>query len=91
MNETVLVTGITGFIAKQVAADLMKGGHLVRGTLRSPARADEVRRAMAAAGADPANLSFVQADLERDEGWAGALDCARSLLAGGALGSQAAR
>jgi nucleoside-diphosphate-sugar epimerase len=69
MNETVLVTGITGFIAKQVAADLLKAGHRVRGTLRSPARADEVRRAMAAAGADPANLSFVQADLERDEGW----------------------
>jgi dihydroflavonol-4-reductase len=77
MNETVLVTGITGFIAKQVAADLLKAGHRVRGTLRAPARADEVRRAVAAAGADPANLSFVEADLERDAGWAEAMrDCA---------------
>ena len=73
MSEPVLVTGITGFIAKQVAADLLKAGHLVRGTLRSPARADEVRRAVTAAGADPAGLSFAYADLERDEGWADAV------------------
>lgn len=73
MSEPVLVTGITGFIAKQVAADLLKAGHPVRGTLRSPARADEVRRAMTAAGANPAGLSFAYADLERDEGWADAV------------------
>lgn len=77
MNETVLVTGITGFIAKQVAADLLKAGYRVRGTLRSPDRADEVRRAMAAAGADPSGLAFVRADLQHDTGWADAVrDCA---------------
>jgi nucleoside-diphosphate-sugar epimerase len=60
MNEPVLVTGITGitgFIAKQIAADLLKAGHRVR--FRPPCES--------------------------------VLDCARSLLAGGALGNRAAR
>jgi nucleoside-diphosphate-sugar epimerase len=69
MVETVLVTGISGFIAKHVGLELLKQGHCVRGTVRSMRRADTVRATLAAHGADVGRLSFVVADLEREEGW----------------------
>jgi dihydroflavonol-4-reductase len=46
MSKTVVLTGITGFIAKRIALDLLEAGYTVRGTLRSPSRADEVRDAL---------------------------------------------
>ena len=67
----VLLTGCSGFIAKHVALKLLNAGHDVRGTLRRLDRAEEVRAALAphlAAGAG--TISFVQADLEADAGWA---------------------
>jgi dihydroflavonol-4-reductase len=71
MVETVLVTGITGFIAKEVTRRLLARGYRVRGTLRSMARADEVRRLV---GADQGALDFVEADLTSDAGWREAMD-----------------
>lgn len=65
----VVVTGCTGFIAKHVVAELLKRGHSVRGTLRDMRKADDVRRAVARAGADPSGLTFVVADLLSDDGW----------------------
>ena len=76
MAQTVLLTGITGFIAKRIALDLLEAGHTVRGSLRSAARADEVRGALSAHLSDPAaldRLGFVELDLTRDDGWAEAL------------------
>ncbi len=76
MSETVFVTGITGFIAKHVALNLLTQGYAVRGTLRSMARADEVRQTLQAHGADVSNLSFVEANLDEDGGWVEAVaDC----------------
>ncbi len=72
MSETVLLTGVTGFIAKHVALKLLNAGHAVRGSLRSPKRAEEVRAALAAHLTDPAamdRLGFVTLDLTRDDGW----------------------
>ncbi len=71
MTKTVLLTGITGFIAKQIAFDLLNQGYKVLGSLRSKKRADEVRKALA--GAPLENLSFVTLDLSFDDGWAEAL------------------
>lgn len=69
----VLVTGASGFIAKHCIAELRRRGHDVRGTLRNPGRADDVRRAVARAGADAdtdaGGLEFVAADLLDDSGW----------------------
>ncbi|MGV8955398.1 MAG: NAD-dependent epimerase/dehydratase family protein [Cypionkella sp.] len=75
MTETVLLTGISGFIAKHVAARFLTAGYAVRGSLRSMGRADEVRTALASvvSEADLARLTFVALDLEADTGWAEAM------------------
>lgn len=74
MAELVLLTGVSGFIAKHVALRLLNAGHDVRGTLRRLDRADEVRTALAPhLGNRAGTLRFVQADLEADAGWAEAM------------------
>jgi dihydroflavonol-4-reductase len=74
MSDTVLLTGASGFIAKHVALKLLNAGYSVRGTLRRLDRAEEVRAALAPHLTDRAGeLSFVQADLESDAGWAEAM------------------
>ncbi len=72
MTEQVLVTGISGFIAKHVALELLKQGYEVRGTVRSLARADEVKDTLARHGANVDRVSFIAADLGSPEGWADA-------------------
>ena len=77
MTRTVLLTGITGFIAKRIALDLLNGGYSVRGSLRSEKRAEEVRAALRPHLSDKGaldRLSFVELDLARDEGWSGAME-----------------
>lgn len=64
----VLITGISGFIAKHCALEMLRAGYGVRGTVRSQNRADEVRATLAR-HADTTRLEFAQADLESDAGW----------------------
>lgn len=72
--DSVLLTGVSGFVAKHVALKLLNAGYAVRGTLRRLDRADEVRAALQPYLTEQAGaLSFVQADLESDAGWAEAL------------------
>jgi len=77
MSRTVLLTGITGYIARHVAVRLLNAGFTVRGSLRDTARADEVREALMPRLADVADLDarlgFVALDLARDDGWADAM------------------
>lgn len=82
MPQTVLLTGISGFIAKHVAAKLLAAGHTVRGSLRRLDRADEVRAALAPVVGDEAlaRLSFVALDLEQDAGWAEAMHGVAALV-----------
>lgn len=75
MARRILVTGITGFIAKRIAYDLLAKGETVRGTLRKASRGKEVRAALAELGPEALDrLSFVEADLMADAGWAGAME-----------------
>ncbi len=81
MAETVLLTGVSGFIAKHIALKLLNAGYRVRGTLRRMDRADEVRAALAPYLTEHAGaLTFVQADLESDAGWADAFQDVSALV-----------
>ncbi|WP_164157357.1 SDR family oxidoreductase [Sandarakinorhabdus rubra] len=65
----VLVTGASGYIAGFVIKALVREGWPVRGTIRSLARADEVRATLGLP-----DLELVACDLMRDDGWAEAMD-----------------
>jgi dihydroflavonol-4-reductase len=69
MAKRILVTGVSGFIAKHVALLLLQQGYSVCGTIRSLNKAGEVKRALDVAGADTSRLSFAAADLTVDDGW----------------------
>lgn len=64
----ILVTGISGFIARHVAVELLNSGYAVRGTVRSLRRAADVQDSLAR-HADDSHLEFAEADLESDSGW----------------------
>jgi dihydroflavonol-4-reductase len=76
-DDLILLTGITGFIAKRIALDLLLAGYRIRGTLRSDKGMAEVRDALRPHLPDPAildRLSFAKADLTSDTGWAAAME-----------------
>lgn len=73
MTETVLVTGGTGFVAGWCIVGLLKRGYDVRTTIRSPAKEQVVRAAVARGGAPEEGLSFAVADLTADDGWDAAM------------------
>ncbi|MEI7534603.1 MAG: aldehyde reductase [Verrucomicrobiae bacterium] len=68
MNERVLLTGITGYIGQHCAAELLKLGYEVVGTIRSRPKAEATKSALAKV-APIERLSFVEADLLSDVGW----------------------
>jgi dihydroflavonol-4-reductase len=67
-KPTVLVTGISGFIARQCALELLSAGYGVRGTVRSLKRSSDVRDSLSRHAA-VGRLEFAEADLEADAGW----------------------
>jgi dihydroflavonol-4-reductase len=71
MNDLVLVTGGTGFIAQYCILALLDAGYRVRTTVRSLSREGEVRANLKVGGGEPGDrLSFVVAELGSDDGWA---------------------
>src|SRR5688572_18888716 len=77
--ERVLITGISGFIAKHCAVELLNAGYQVRGTARSPGARDSIRATLAK-HADLAALEFVEADLLADEHWSAAVEGCSAVL-----------
>jgi dihydroflavonol-4-reductase len=69
MNETVLVTGGTGFVGGWCMVELLKRGYRVRTTVRSLAREAGVRAAVGTEVDPRDRLSFHIADLTGDVGW----------------------
>ena len=83
-DQTVLVTGASGYIAKHVVRTLLDAGYTVVGSVRSPARGDEIRAAVAPHLASADNLDerlrFVTLDLTSDTGWAEAMQGIDALI-----------
>ncbi|CCM04626.1 uncharacterized protein FIBRA_06810 [Fibroporia radiculosa] len=61
-NSLIVVTGISGYIGSHVGLAALTAGHHVRGTVRSLARAEEVKAAYAKQGADISRLEFALVD-----------------------------
>ncbi|KUN29562.1 epimerase [Streptomyces antibioticus] len=76
-TDTVLVTGGSGFLGGRVIAQALGEGYKVRTTVRNLSREAQVRRDLEAMGAHAGDrLTFVEADLTADGGWAQAVaDC----------------
>jgi dihydroflavonol-4-reductase len=71
----VLVTGGSGFIASWCLVELLEAGHDVRTTVRDLSRERGVRQALHNGTTfDDARLTVVAADLQKDAGWAEAVD-----------------
>lgn len=70
MVDTVLVTGLSGFIASHVTAKLLDKGYAVRGTVRNKIKGQRIIDALEAGGADISRLELAEADLEKDAAWA---------------------
>jgi nucleoside-diphosphate-sugar epimerase len=74
MASKVLVTGISGYIAAQVAKTLLEKGYAVRGTVRSLSKSNLITEAFETQGIPTENLEFIEANLDQDEGWDQAFD-----------------
>jgi len=72
--KKVLVTGISGFVGQHCAAELLKKGYAVKGSLRSLAKTDEVLKGITREVDPKGNLEFCALDLMQDEGWESALE-----------------
>jgi len=71
---TVLVTGGTGYVAGWCLEELLKRGYDVRTTVRTRAKAESVRQAVATETDPGDRLTFAVADLTSDDGWKEAMD-----------------
>ena len=69
-NQTVVVTGVSGYLGLHVANVLLERGHHVRGTIRNRNKENSVRGALASS---TERLSLFVCDLTSDDGWAEAL------------------
>ena len=74
-TDPVLVTGASGFVGKWCVVKLLEKGYRVRGTIRSEAKAKQVRETVSGiVGADAmARLELVEADILDDKGWSEAM------------------
>ena len=68
MNNKVLLTGISGWIAKHTAIELLNAGYEVLGTIRNKNLVDQTKQTLSKY-ASTEKLSFVELDLLKDDGW----------------------
>lgn len=67
--KKVLVTGISGYIGQHCAAELLKNGYSVRGSLRNLSKSDEVTEGIKKVIDPKGNLEYCELNLMIDEGW----------------------
>ncbi|NBV13489.1 MAG: aldehyde reductase [Sphingobacteriia bacterium] len=78
--KKVLVTGISGFVGQHCAAELLKKGYAVRGSVRSLSKTDEVTIGIKKEIDPKGNLEFCELDLMKDAGWDKAMEGCDYLL-----------
>ncbi|HEM1884000.1 TPA: GDP-mannose 4,6-dehydratase, partial [Listeria monocytogenes] len=70
MKNNVLVTGGTGFLGMHIIFQLLQQGYQVKTTVRSLKSKEKVIEVLQNNGiTDFTQLSFVELDLSKDEGW----------------------
>ena len=71
MAQLILVTGASGFVGKWCVVKLLEKGYRVRGTVRSDAKAAQVKKTVASVVGEEAagRLELVKADILSDAGW----------------------
>ncbi len=72
-SQTILVTGASGFLASHIVLQLLDSGYTVRGSVRTAAKGDHIRKVLEGHGADTTRLEFVELDLMQDDGWDSAM------------------
>jgi len=72
--KKVLVTGISGFVGQHCAAELLRKGYAVRGSVRSLSKTDEVVNGIKQEIDPKGNLEFCELDLMNDSGWDKAME-----------------
>ena len=68
MTEKVLVTGVSGWIAKHTTIELLNKGYEVLGTVRNNNLIDQTKETISKY-APIEKLKFIELDLLKDEGW----------------------
>ena len=68
MTEKVLLTGISGWIAKHTAIELLNSGYEVLGTVRNKNLIEQTKETLSKYTSVD-KLSFVELDLLKDDGW----------------------
>ncbi len=71
MSEKILLTGISGWIAKHTAIELLNSGYEVLGTVRDKNLIDQTKETLFKYSSIE-KLSFLELDLLKDEGWSDA-------------------
>ena len=69
MSDKVLLTGISGWIGKHTAIELLNDGYEVLGTLRNEDLIEQTKQTIQNQNASIDKLSFIKLDLLKDEGW----------------------
>jgi len=72
--KKVLLTGISGFVGQHCAAELLKKGYAVRGSVRSVSKTAEVVNGITHEIDPKGNLEFCELDLMKDAGWDEAME-----------------
>lgn len=78
--KKVLVTGISGYVGQHCAAELLKQGYAVRGSVRNLAKTEEVVKGITKVIDHKGKLEFCELDLMKDAGWDKALEGCEFLL-----------
>ena len=68
MSEKVFLTGISGWIAKHTAIELLNSGYEVLGTVRNNNLIEQTKETLSKYTSID-KLSFVELDLLKDDGW----------------------